>query len=320
MHESNIEKEKEKENTTNNEYIDNCLISDDICNQIKHIVLSGGGAQGLSFYGFLREANKAGLWNIKNIKTIHGTSIGAFIGAILCMDFEWGVLDDFLIKRPWHTVLKLDIPAYFRVFEKKGMVPKTIYEDAMKPLFAAKDIPLNITLLEFYEITGIEFHVYAAELNKFCIVDISYKSHPDWTVIKALHCTSNLPIVFEPFIEDNQLYIDGGTLVNYPINQCISNGADPDEILGLYKKNDIYNKNITEESSFFDYILGLLSRVFDRIVYYSEGERPNIKYEYFVTDTVVNIDNLISTTSSQEERLRLIKVGANLFYKNFTKI
>ena len=281
--------------------------------QIRHIVLSGGGAQGLSFYGFLREANKSGMWNIKNIKTIYGTSIGAFIGAILCMDFEWDVLDDFLIKRPWHTVLKLDLSAYFRLFEKKGMVPKTIYEDAMKPLFAAKDIPVNVTLREFYEITGVEWHVYAADLNQLCIVDISYKTHPDWPVTKALHCTSNLPIIFEPYIEDNRVYIDGGTLVNYPINQCISNGADPDEILGLYKRNTIYDKPIDDNSSFVDYILGLLNRIFDRIVYHTEGERPKIKHEYYVTDSTVSIDNLIATTSSPEERQRLIKVGVELF-------
>jgi len=279
---------------------------------IKHIVLSGGGAQGLSFYGFLRESNKAGLWDIKNIKTIHGTSIGAFIGAVLCMGFEWNIIDDYLVKRPWHTVFKLDLNAYLRVFATKGMVPKTIYDDVMKPLFAAKDIPLDVTMREFYEITGIEFHVYAAELNQLCIVDISYKTHPDWKVTKALHCTSNVPIVFEPYIDDDKFYIDGGTLVNYPINQCILTGADPDEILGLYKCSTCYKTVVDEKSSFFDYILGLLSRVFDRIVFHTEGERPVIKYEYYVTDAVVNIDNLAATAASSEERQRLIQVGVDL--------
>lgn len=279
---------------------------------IKHIVLSGGGAQGLSFYGFLRESNNAGLWDIKNIKTIHGTSVGAFIGAVLCMGFEWNIIDDYLVKRPWHTVFKLDLNAYLRVFATKGMVPKTIYEDVMKPLFAAKDIPLDVTMREFYEITGIEFHVYAAELNQLCIVDISYKTHPDWKVTKALHCTSNVPIVFEPYIDDDKFYIDGGTLVNYPINQCISTGAEPDEILGLYKRSTSYKTVVGEKSSFFDYILGLLSRVFDRLVFHTEGKRPVIKYEYYVTDTVVNIDNLAATAASAEERQRLIQVGVDL--------
>lgn len=279
---------------------------------IRHMVLSGGGAQGLSFYGFLRETNKAGLWDIRNIKTIHGTSIGAFIGAVLCMGFDWDIIDDYLIKRPWHTVFKFDLNSYLRAFETKGMVPKTIYEEVMKPLFAAKDIPLNVTMREFYEITGIEFHVYAAELNQLQIVDVSYKTHPDWTVTKALHCTCNVPIVFEPYIDDDKFYIDGGTLVNYPINQCISNGAEPDEILGLYKRNTSYKTLVGEKSSFFDYILGLLSRVFDRLVFHTEGEKPVIKHEYYVTDAVVNIDNLAVTAASMEERQRLIQVGVDL--------
>lgn len=283
---------------------------------IRHIVLSGGGAQGLSFYGFLREANRAGLWNIRDIQTVHGTSIGAFIVTILCMDFEWEVLDDFLVKRPWHTVLKLDLPAYFRVFENKGMVPKTVYEDVMKPLFAAKDIPLDVTMRGFYEITGVELHVYATEMNQLEIVDISHKTHPDWPVTKALHCTSNLPIVFEPYIENDCIYLDGGILVNYPIRQCISNGADPDEILGIYKRNTIYENKISAESSFFDYILGLLNRIFERIVNYTEGGRPEIPHQYYVVDEVVNINNLVATTSSMEERQRLIQIGVDLAAKH----
>lgn len=287
--------------------------SENAANTIRHIVISGGGPQGLSFYGFLRETNKSGMWNIKNIKAIYGTSIGGFIGALLCMNFEWDILDDFLIKRPWHTLLNTDIVTYLRIFEKKGMIPKTFYEDTMRPLFAAKDMPENITMKEFYEITGIEWHVYVTDLNKLSIEDISYKTHPDWAVTKALHCTCNLPIIFEPYIEDNKVYIDGGILVNYPINQCISNGANPDEILGLYKKTNTFDTLVDEKSSFINYIFGLLSRIFERTVSYTEGERPKIKHEFYVTNSAVNYDNLIFTFSSIEERQKLINVGVDLF-------
>ena len=48
-------------------------------NIIKHLVLSGGGVVGFSFYGLLRETNKKGLWDISNIETIYGTSVGSII-------------------------------------------------------------------------------------------------------------------------------------------------------------------------------------------------------------------------------------------------
>lgn len=299
---------------------------ENISEHIKHIVISGGGHQGLIFYGMLRETHKAGLWNLKNIKTMYGTSVGAFMAVVLCLDFEWSVLDDFFIKRPWHTVLKIDFPSYFRAFEKKGMIDKTIYEDVMKPLFAAKDIPINITMNEFYEHTGIELHIFTTEMNQMKTVDISYKTHPNWSIIKALHSSSTLPIIFEPYIEitddlesnktDTYIYIDGGILMNYPIKPCITNGANPDEILAIYKKNDLYNKDINSESSFFDYIISLLNRVFDKTLRFSEGECPNIKNEYYVVESCVSIEDLVLTSKSIEERQRLIQVGSDRINKN----
>ena len=283
---------------------------------IKHIVLSGGGAQGFTFYGILREANKAGLWDFKNIQTIYGTSIGAFFAVILCLNFEWDILDDFLIKRPWHTVLKLDLPAYLRVFEKKGMVNKKIYENAVKPLFDAKDIPIDITMKDFYEITGIDLHIFTVEVNQLKVVDVSYKTHPEWTVVKALHCSSTLPIIFEPYMEENNIYIDGGILVNYPVNRCILNGAKPDEIIGVYKINNIYNKNMDENTTFIDYILGILNRIFDKIMTISEGSIHTIKYEYNIKESSVNIGNLSLTATSMEERTRLIQTGVDIFHNS----
>lgn len=47
--------------------------------KIEHIVMSGGGIVGLSFYGILRESNKRGKWDINNIKTIYGTSVGSIL-------------------------------------------------------------------------------------------------------------------------------------------------------------------------------------------------------------------------------------------------
>ena len=39
---------------------------------IKHIILSGGGIAGFSYYGALKETAKQGLWDINNIKTSIG--------------------------------------------------------------------------------------------------------------------------------------------------------------------------------------------------------------------------------------------------------
>lgn len=48
---------------------------------IQHLVIGGGGPFGFTAFGVLKHLHDVGFWNIKNIKTIYATSIGALVGA-----------------------------------------------------------------------------------------------------------------------------------------------------------------------------------------------------------------------------------------------
>lgn len=167
---------------------------------IKHIVISGGGVTGLSFYGILRETNRNKLWSLENIQTIYGTSIGSFLAVVLCLGYEWEILDTYFIKRPWQNLFKFDLYSFLNVFEKKGIFNIKIFEEMIGPLFSGMNIPINITMEQFYVKTGVEIHMFSTDLNSMCYVDISYKTHPDWTVVQSIYCSSIIPVVFEPYI------------------------------------------------------------------------------------------------------------------------
>ena len=66
--------------------------------------------------------------------------------------------------------------------------------------------------------------------------------------------SSSLPGIFMPTIIDNCCYIDGGVMCNYPLNQCLRDHTNKDEILGIksfYSKdsNKFSNVEVTAESS-----------------------------------------------------------------------
>ena len=73
--------------------------NDDTNSTIKHIVISGGGVDILSFYGALRETNKKGLWNISNIKSIYGTSAGSILSVALLLKYDWDILDNYIMAK-----------------------------------------------------------------------------------------------------------------------------------------------------------------------------------------------------------------------------
>lgn len=71
---------------------------------IKHLVISSGGPAGHMMYSILRTLNLKGVWDAKDIKSIYGSSIGSYIAIIIALRYEWEVMDDYLIKRPWEKI------------------------------------------------------------------------------------------------------------------------------------------------------------------------------------------------------------------------
>ena len=86
---------------------------------IKHLVISGGGVYGLSALGALNHLSENGYWNINNIESIYGTSIGAIISTILALKYEWPILQNYIINRPWEKTFKFDMYSIINSFQKK---------------------------------------------------------------------------------------------------------------------------------------------------------------------------------------------------------
>ena len=276
--------------------------------KIKHLVISGGGIVGFSFYGLLRETHKKEVWNIHDIQTIYGTSVGSIIGVFIALKYEWDVIDDYLIKRPWHNVYKFSMDSLLLAFHTKGLLDKKIIEETFSPLFKGKDIDINVSLKDFFEITNIELHIFSTDINTFNLIDFSYKTHPEWSVIDAVYCSCSLPILFQPIIKDNICYCDGGFIANYPVKQCIENGASPDEVFGMCR-NSIFDESskITENSSLIDYIFNLLYKTIDKVLNIKKDY--SIRKEVFIKCPPLSIYDIYETASSMEKRLELISKG-----------
>jgi predicted acylesterase/phospholipase RssA len=275
---------------------------------IKHIVISGGGITGFSFYGALKESHEQGKWSIDNIQSIYGTSVGSILAVVLSLKYDWKTLDDYLIKRPWHNLYKFNLYSLMDAIQKRGIFNRKVIEDTVSPLFSGKDVSLDITMEELYARTGIDIHIFLTEIHSFTLVDISHTTHPQMKVIDAIYASSAVPIIFTPFLTENLCYCDGGMIANYPILQCINNGADPNEILGIVRIKDEKNDlTLSETSTLFDYAFIILRKSVEKIM-----DRPapqKIHTEYVIESTQISLQNITNTASSMEERNRLIDIG-----------
>jgi predicted acylesterase/phospholipase RssA len=274
---------------------------------IEHLVIPGGGISGLVCYGALRESHQQGLWNIENIKTIYGTSAGAILAVILTLKYEWDTIDNYLVCRPWQHICDFNMYSIIGSFQKRGIFDIQLIEGIFQPLFGGMEIPLTISMLEFYEKTKIELHLYATRITELESVDISYKTHPDWSVIEAVYASAALPIFLAPHEKDGQHYIDGGVFLNYPLGPCLSQeDVDHASVLGIRKSLEI-QQEISSETTLFDYILLLLNKIFYWIL--AKHETYRIVQEILVDTPPVSIYDLYNMVSNKTVREEWIQNG-----------
>ena len=228
---------------------------------IKHIVISSGGPAGHMMYSILRTLNLKNVWEFDNIKTIYGSSIGSFISILLALRYEWSVIDDYLIKRPFEKIFisgflpgntgstgssgagntgsstttgeqttaepstfseaKNKFDFAYRLYNNKGLYGIKEFTEMLSPPLKGKDIALNVTFKEFYERTGIDLHFISTELNSFTAVDFSHKTHPNQQLVEACYMSCCYPFGFTPIYRDGCCYLDGGIINDYPLNECI---------------------------------------------------------------------------------------------------
>lgn len=275
---------------------------------IRHLVLSGGGPTMVQTLGSIQYLEEKGFIQRSNIESIYGTSAGMLVATLLCLQFDWETINDYMIKRPWQDVFKIQVHDIFNAYTKRGIFDISIIEKCIKPLLDAKDISLNVTLEEFYQYSQIDMHFFTFEVNDFELIDISHTTHPTLLLSQAILMTCSIPVLITPFVRDEKCYIDGGIVCNYPVKYCVESGKNVDEILGFKNNYQTDKKNcVDSDSTMLDFILSILFKSI-----YSLGTKhaePPIKYQVVCDTEFLTFQFLRNSLSSVETRKELLQSG-----------
>ena len=249
---------------------------------------------------------KKKFYQIENIKSIHATSVGAFIGALLCLKMDWDILIPYFEKRPWNKIIKFTPDKILEIFVKKGIFGRTFFNETFLNILKANDLSLNITLKELYNYSNIELHIFCTQGDTFELADISYKTHPDIEVIQAVYQSCSIPFIFQPSWYKDIYYLDGGIINNYPVNICIQNGAEKKEILGIRYHKLKKKKNLTEKSNIFEFAIDLYRKLFRM-----NRDKHNIKLEneIIIPSEELSIDVCKDLLNNQSTRKKFIGIG-----------
>lgn len=290
---------------------------------IKHLILPGGGPNLLYVYGILKKLYFEKFWTINNIETIHGTSAGAILGIVLLLDLDWVHLDEYIIKRPWKNVFSFKPQQILNAYEKRGLLDINNLKQICLPLFNSKDISIDITFKELFEKTNKKFYVYVTELNSFESKVFSVDKSPDLKVIDAVYMSSSIPPLFQPVIDNENCYLDGGIFTNYPIKQCLEcdETINLDDILCIkFLLNKTKTNTINEDSKLNEYLFCIIRKLISKMQTFEKTDYK-LKNTVYVNSNGLDMDTWSNILYDSEIREKIINDGCNyaeifLNYKN----
>ena len=202
------------------------------------------------------------------------------------------------------------------IYSNKGLYDISVIEKTFKPLLEAKDLSLTITLKEFCTYCKKDLHFFAFDLNTYKTVELSNKDYPDLPLLKAIFISCSLPGIVIPTIMDDKCLIDGGPLANFPLNYCLRDHQDKNEILGfnfVYKNDDgtecSGNNIINNESDMLDFILALSLNSVNYITTSIKHNKINNILEFCSNKTSLTIDNMTYIVGTIEGRQTLFDKG-----------
>jgi len=189
------------------------------------LVLSGGALRGFALLGALQALYDRNY--VSHIEKYIGTSIGAIIAYLLCIGYTPVEILVYLCKeRCIEQMSNMDV---ISGLSGKGFLPFTNIRSILETMTFQKMDAIP-TLLDLFTRTQKQFicTTYNYTLSQLEFLD--YHSHPSLSCLDALQMSSSLPLLFEPFLYKDHLYVDGALISNFPLFY-IETGDEP--ILGI---------------------------------------------------------------------------------------
>ena len=213
------------------------------------LVLSGGGAKGSAHVGAIRFLESKGI----KPDFITGTSVGSMIGGLYAMGYTVDELDEIVRTTDWDYLSNDEIKRENLLIGQGGKNKSSIISlpiEGFKPTLAS-GLYTGQNLLSFLQILSKE---YDHELNfdslpiPFRCIGTNIETGEEMVfksgiLAEAIRSSMSIPSVLTPYEINNEYYVDGGLVNNFPTDVIKEMGADI--IIGvdvgavLYKKDEI---------------------------------------------------------------------------------
>lgn len=192
---------------------------------IENLVFEGGGVRGIAYAGALKLLEEQG--KLSAVERVAGTSAGAFTALMLSLGYSPEDLRQTLQDLHFKTLE--DKPNPIRIATHYGLYKGQVLMEWIEKQFTKKGLSEKLTFAELDRLGGRDLRVYATNLNLCNTQEFSVSETPDAAVAGAVRASMSIPLMYAAWqfpdgVPNDHIYVDGGTVYNYPINAFDENG------------------------------------------------------------------------------------------------
>ena len=205
---------------------------------IKNLVFKGGGVLGIAYAGAITVLEKNGI--LQQIERVAGTSAGAITAALISLKYSAAEIKQVINSTDFKSFEDGWDP--LRIPTKYGLYKGDAFLKWMHSIIVAKGLNTNATFLDFKNAGCHDLRVFATDLNIQNVKMFSVQTTPHVVVAEAVRASMSIPMFFEAWKftnnnPDDHIYVDGGTVYNFPITTFDSEDVNSSNTLGLFLEN-----------------------------------------------------------------------------------
>ena len=217
------------------------------------VVLSGGGAKGYAHIGALKKIEEAGI----KIDYIGGTSMGAIVGGLYAAGYSPDELEKIIEELDLTSLIinektRVNIPYFEKANSEKYIVelPFNNFKLTIPQAISSGQGPLDLLTYLFRHVHNIK-NFKELPIPFICIAtDIETgeeKVFESGFLPQVVLASGAYPSMIKPVNIDGHLYVDGGVLNNFPVQEVKNMGADI--IIGVDLQDPLKKQNEIESAT-----------------------------------------------------------------------
>lgn len=204
---------------------------------IDTLCISGGGIKGICILGCIKNLIKNNIISLNNIKNYYCCSVGSIISFLFILGLSTKDIC-YMCKKLNLEMYKLKFD-FDKFFTNKGIDDATNIMIILQTVLYKKTNKYDITFAELYKLYDIKLNIITTNITLLKEKLFSYDTTPNMSVMIAIRMSIAIPIIFSPVLYNNNYYIDGGIINNFPINYVTKK-----KYIGIITQFYPCNKNI----------------------------------------------------------------------------